>query len=223
MNKSESIAKLAEALSKMQSQLKNSEIDGENLDFDSKYSTLSAVWDACRTPLTNNGLSIIQIAVNLPEILDWVSIETILLHISGEWVSGVMSARLDKTDPQAVGSCVTYLRRYSLAAMCGISPADDDGNAATYKLSESSQSPSPSQKKMPVSTEMASDKQVKAIYAIIKARSPNTDHCLWVNDALGLLGKIEELENISPKTLTKDMVKNIFDKFKLLKWVKEEK
>jgi hypothetical protein len=231
MNKSDSIIELAKALSKMQSQVKNSEMDGENPYFGNRYSTLSSIWDACRTPLTENGLSILQTAVSLPGMEEWVSIETTLLHISGEWVSGVMSAKMGKFDPQAVGSCVTYLRRYSLAAICGISPADDDDGNATvikgsiekYEYNKDLQQNDNTYNTEIIKEDMASDKQVKAIYAIIKARLPNTDHCLWINDALGLLGKEEELERVSSKTVTKDMVKKIFDKFILLGWVKNDK
>jgi len=131
MNKSETIGKLTEALSKAQSQIEGSRMDGDNPFFKSRYSTLASVWDACRIPLTDNGLAVVQTATFIPEHPEIVAIETTLSHVSGEFVTGIMVARPTKPDPQSVGSCVTYLRRYSLAAICGISPEDDDGNAAT--------------------------------------------------------------------------------------------
>ncbi len=222
MNKSETIAKIAEAVSKMQSQIKRSELDGENPYYNSKYSTLSAVWDACRTPLTDNGLSIIQTAVSPPAVEDWISIETTLMHESGEWVSGIMSAKLAKFDPQTVGSCVTYLRRYSLAAICGISPDEDDDGNATIQYEKDNIKTIPVPPDVTV-TEMASDKQIKAIYAIIHSKQPNLDKVTFVNEALGLLGTPEELKHISTNTVTKDMVKKIFDKFKIFGWIKEDK
>jgi hypothetical protein len=67
---------------------------------------------------------------------------------------------------------------------------------------------------------MASEAQVKAIHAIISAKSPDSDHLLWVNDALGLIGKEEELEHVSMETITRDMAQNLFNKFETLKWSK---
>lgn len=129
MNKSESIAELSKALSKTQSEIKGAVMDSSNPFFKSKYADLTSVWEACRKPLTDNGLAIIQTGIiDNPER---VAIETTLIHSSGEWISGIMSAKPVKDDPQAIGSCVTYLRRYSLSALVGICPEDDDGNAAT--------------------------------------------------------------------------------------------
>ena len=67
---------------------------------------------------------------------------------------------------------------------------------------------------------MASEAQVKAIHAIITAKSPDSDHLLWVNDALGLIGKEEELEHVSIETITREMAQNLFNKFETLKWSK---
>ena len=222
MNKSETIAKLAEAVSKMQSQIKKSEMDGENPYYNSKYSTLSAVWDSCRAPLTDNGLSIIQTAVSPPAVEDWISIETTLMHESGEWVSGIMSAKLLKFDPQTVGSCVTYLRRYSLAAICGISPDEDDDGNATIQYEKDNTDPVVVPQGVKI-VEMASEKQIKAIHAIIHANQPNLNKVTFVNEILGLLGKPEELKHVSEDTVTKDMARKIFDKFKDFGWTKEAK
>jgi hypothetical protein len=62
-----------------------------------------------------------------------VTVETVLAHKSGEWMRGTSAAPVVKADPQGVGSAITYLRRYSLAAVCGIAQEDDDGNAASHK------------------------------------------------------------------------------------------
>jgi hypothetical protein len=131
MHKSDNIGELAKALSKTQSEIKGAVLDSENPFFKSKYADLTSVWEACRKPLTDNGLAVIQTGVCLPEHPERVAIETTLIHSSGEWMSGVISARPTKDDPQSLGSCVTYLRRYSLSALVGICPEDDDGNAAT--------------------------------------------------------------------------------------------
>jgi hypothetical protein len=141
MLKSETIGKLTEALSKAQACIKGAITDSENPYFKSRYADLSSVWEACRIPLTDNGLAIIQTSTFWPENPEMVVIETTLSHSSGEFVTGVMAAKPVKPDPQSIGSCVTYLRRYSLAAICGVAPEDDDGNAATGKTQEKKPEP----------------------------------------------------------------------------------
>jgi hypothetical protein len=60
-----------------------------------------------------------------------VGVETILMHASGEWIKGEpFFLPVNKADAQGFGSCATYARRYSLAAISGVAPEDDDGNAA---------------------------------------------------------------------------------------------
>lgn len=131
MNQSESIAELSTALAKAQGVMEGASKDSSNPFFKSKYADLSAVWDACRKPLADNGLSVVQTADFIPEHPDMVCIETILCHSSGEWIKGRLAVKPVKPDPQSVGSCITYLRRYSLQSMVGIAPEDDDGNAAS--------------------------------------------------------------------------------------------
>ena len=133
MNKSDTIGELTKALAKAQACIKGALTDSENPFFKSKYADLSSVWDACRKPLTDNGLAVIQTSSFLPDHPEMVVIETTLSHSSGEFVAGILVAKPIKPDPQSIGSCITYLRRYSLAAICGVSPEDDDGNAATGK------------------------------------------------------------------------------------------
>lgn len=124
---SESLGKLADALAKAQGQIRGAIKDSENPFFKSSYADLAAVWDACREPLSKNGLSIIQTTdMQNNEVL----LVTTLVHSSGEFIRGVYPIRPVKPDPQSMGSAVTYARRYALQAMVGIAPEDDDGNAA---------------------------------------------------------------------------------------------
>ena len=129
---SPTIGKLADALSKAQGEIKGAIKDSTNPFFKAGYSTLCSVWECCREPLSKNGLAIVQIP---HESDQQVIIETILMHTSGEWVSGKISMKPVKTDPQSIGSAMTYARRYALSAMVGVAPIeeDDDGNAATGK------------------------------------------------------------------------------------------
>lgn len=131
METSATIGKLAEALSKAQGVIEGAAKGSDNPFFKSKYADLSAVWDACRKPLSDNNLSIVQTSDFLPEHPEMVVIETILCHSSGEWMKGRLAVKPVKSDPQSVGSCITYLRRYSLQSIVGIAPEDDDGNAAS--------------------------------------------------------------------------------------------
>ena len=133
-NKSESIIKLAEALSKAQGQIKGAIKDASNPFFKSDYSTLHAVWEACRKPLSDNGLAVVQLPT---ESADFVCLETILMHSSGEWISGKIQMKPVKNDPQSIGSCLTYARRYALSAIVGIAPLeDDDGEGAVGRQKE---------------------------------------------------------------------------------------
>lgn len=125
---SESINEIASALSKAQAQIEASEKDGKNPHFNSRYSSLAAVWDACRIPLTSNGLSVCQ---GLSNEDGKIKCTTILLHSSGQFIKSELSMAPQQSTPQAAGSCSTYLRRYSLQAIVGVAPDDDDGNEAS--------------------------------------------------------------------------------------------
>ena len=129
MTRSESIAALAAALSKAQSAMTGAKKDSINPHFKSKYADLASVWDACREPLTKNGLSVIQMP-GKDETGYYV--ETVLAHSSGEFVSCKLHIVPIKDDPQGLGSSITYARKYALAAIAGIAPddSDDDGEAA---------------------------------------------------------------------------------------------
>ncbi len=128
MNKSESIAALAAALSKAQGEMKGAKKDSANPFFKSKYADLASVVEAIREPLTKNGLSYIQLTE--PSEKEEVRVETVLMHGSGEWVSGITAVPVTKADAQGYGSAMTYARRYGLQSICGIPAEDDDGNAA---------------------------------------------------------------------------------------------
>ena len=60
-------------------------------------------------------------------------VETIIMHESGEFISGEFLLKCSKNDPQGMGSAITYARRYGLQSACGIPSEDDDGNAASAK------------------------------------------------------------------------------------------
>jgi hypothetical protein len=127
MNKSESISALAASLAAAQSEIENATKGSINPHFKSRYADLAEVINTVRPVFSKHGLSIIQI----PSFADGLaSVETVLLHKTGEWISGVCFAPVGKNDAQGVGSALTYLRRYSAAAFAFVAQEDDDGNAA---------------------------------------------------------------------------------------------
>lgn len=100
-----------------------------NPHFKSRYADLSACVEAVIDGLNNNGIALIQMT---HECSDGVIVETVFIHESGEQLSaGKLHVPAVKQDAQAYGSALTYARRYSLMAACGIAPEDDDGNKAT--------------------------------------------------------------------------------------------
>jgi len=127
MNRSDTIIEFAKALSAAQADIGGALKSSENPFFKSSYADLASVWDACREPLTKNRLSVIQSPSAEGNI---VSVETVLMHASGEWVSCELTTQIKDMNPQAVGTGITYLRRYGLAAMVGIAQVDDDGESA---------------------------------------------------------------------------------------------
>lgn len=126
---SPTIGKLVAALSKAQGQMKSALKDSDNPSFESKYADLASVWDACRDPLSKNGLAVIQRSFSTDGAV--IVLNTILAHESGEWISGTLNMMPVVNDPQGIGSCLTYARRYALSSMVGICPEDDDGNKAS--------------------------------------------------------------------------------------------
>lgn len=118
------------ALAKAQSEMQTAGLSAENPYFKTRYADLAAIVKASRPALTKNGLSIIQQIITSDE--GHTYLHTLLCHTSGQWVESRVRVVPSKTDVQSMGSYITYLRRYSIAALCGIvtSDEDDDGNLA---------------------------------------------------------------------------------------------
>ena len=173
MPTSTSIAALAAALVKAQSAMGGAKKDSTNPHFKMAYADLASVWDACRAPLANAGLSIVQL---VSSDATHAIIETILAHSSGEWVSSVLHVPAIKTikksagkdlpevlievkpDAQTLGSAITYGRRYALAAIVGVCPADDDGEAAVARPTQRTQPAQRAQEPDDVPMKHAGDK-----------------------------------------------------------------
>ena len=129
MNLEHSTPELFAALAKMQGEVENATKGSLNPHFKSKYADLAEVLNTVRPVLAANGLSVIQ----SPSFDGAVChVTTTLAHASGGYITGTMSCVPAKQDGQGVGSSTTYLRRYSLAAVCGIAQEDDDGNSSAH-------------------------------------------------------------------------------------------
>lgn len=130
MHKSDSIDALAAALAKAQAKIESATKSAKNPFYKSSYADLPAVWEACRKPLTDNGLSVVQLTDTSE---NGTVLESVLMHSSGQWISCHYPIKAVKDDPQSMGSALTYSRRYSLMALVGIVAdfEDDDGNAAS--------------------------------------------------------------------------------------------
>lgn len=140
MKRSETIDQLACALALAQGQMEGALKASSNPFFKSKYADLKSVWEACRAPLSNNGLSVVQSpeirqpseaaqlagAVVAPEVV----VTTVLAHLSGQYIENTLSMWPKDNSPQAIGSCISYARRYALASMVGVYQADDDAESA---------------------------------------------------------------------------------------------
>ena len=130
MKSSESITKIASALVKAQGELNAVHKDGNNPHFRSKYATLQNIVESTRDTLRKHGLAVVQTFSETDG--SYISLNTTLLHESGEYISGTFSMRPSKVDPQGLGSATTYARRYALSAILGIvTDEDDDGNMAS--------------------------------------------------------------------------------------------
>lgn len=127
--RSETLGKLAEALSKAQGQMKPAKKDSINPHFKSHYADLASCWAAIREPLASNGLALVQTLETDPS---GVTVETTLLHSSGEFLAESTWLPVNQKTPQGYASSFSYARRYALSAMVGLSSEeDDDGNAAS--------------------------------------------------------------------------------------------
>lgn len=127
---SQEIKELISSLAKAQRVMKPAIYNKVNPHFKSRYADFASCMEACRIPLSDNGIAVIQSC----ETIDGkISLITILAHISGQWIKSEFPIIPSKMDSQAIGSAMTYAKRYSLCGMIGIvadEEGDDDGEAA---------------------------------------------------------------------------------------------
>lgn len=131
LTQSAQIDQLASALADAQADLGTVLKQSQNDAFGSKYADLTKVWEAFQRVGPRHGLSVVQMPGHFDASSRTMSMSVRLMHNSGQWLGGDMSMPLSRSDAHAYGSACTYARRYSLAALIGICPHDDDGNEAS--------------------------------------------------------------------------------------------
>jgi hypothetical protein len=136
-----SFSKVAAALVKAQREFGPALKSSSNPHFKSRYADLAACVEAVIEGLNNNGIALMQ---RVSSYDSGVVVETVFVHESGEVINcGQLQVPATKQDAQGYGSALTYARRYSLMAACGIAPEDDDGNAASKRPSAAPAAPAP--------------------------------------------------------------------------------
>jgi len=130
MEKSESIIEIAKALIGFHKEVGKLKKIATNPFFKSSYAPISEILEALNEPLTNNGLTFVQ----FPDGEN--NLDSLIMHESGEWISGSYYMKPVKEDPQAFGSVITYQRRYALCAIFGLGDEDDDANKGTVAKKE---------------------------------------------------------------------------------------
>lgn len=125
---SESIGKITAAILNVQRAVDHVAKGASNPHYGNTYADLNTFLHALRGPLAEHGVTMVQ-----GPGMDGshVTVDTLLVHSSGEWIRNRAAAPMQKNDPQGAGSAITYLRRYSLAALFAVPQEDDDGNAAS--------------------------------------------------------------------------------------------
>lgn len=198
MEKSDSIASLAKALAMAQAVIKNPIKSSENSHFKSKYADLAEVLDMVRPALSSNGLSVTQMPGYDNGL---VTVTTMLMHESGEYICHTSASPINKQDAQGVGAATTYLRRYGLAAVAGVAQDDDDANSVSNLPPPRQQPQRAVQPSLTASKAVSNDAIGKATTLAASIKSAKTID--EVNNLAVMAGAIEQLPaNLSERLKT---------------------
>lgn len=209
--------KLFAALAKAQAEIKTALKDAANPFFNAKYADLASVWEACRGPLTKNGLCVTQLLDCTSD--GWIVLNTILGHESGEFLESCAPIRPAQPTPQGMGSAITYMRRYSLAAIVGVAPEedDDDGNLASGKqqppkITSKPKEPSILKPVAPLAVPIPDEEPLKKIKLVTQEQIVRlytiAKECSWTHEMV-----IYHLKDRLHKTSSKDLRQAEYDQF----------
>lgn len=181
-------APLAKALVAAQKATESIKKAAENDHFKTSYADLAHVVQGVVPALNDAGVAVVQMPTFDGTI---VGVTTVFLHETGSSLTGTLHLRPSKTDPQGVGSAITYARRYALLAMAGGAPEDDDGNAAS--------GPGPNQRADPKPPTLA--ERADRLEATLKAVKPEEIEKAWgLGSAVLALLSVEMPERLAELT-----------------------
>lgn len=187
---SDQLDQLYSALAKAQQEMETALTDSNNPFFKSKYADLTSIVKASRPYLTKNGLSVIQRVMT--DDSGNMYLYTRLAHMSGQWIESKMPINPTKTDIQAIGSYITYLKRYNLSAIVGVATDDandDDGENAMDRNKKM-------QAKVDNSSEVITEEKVKYLSDLVR-KIPEDKQIDEINKLLSQfnINEIKELKN----------------------------
>lgn len=188
MRRSEAFNEIAGALAKAQAKIepapadKTGKVKSDKANYEYYYADLAGVREACRGPLAENGIAVLQpVAVDGSK----VTVTTLLAHSSGQWFEADLTLMAPGTGAQQIGGAITYARRYGLAAMVGVAAEkDDDGEGDQRDRQRQESTAAKREAPRPLQAQAgsmdAADAQVdEALQAIEQAREPKTLETIW--------------------------------------------
>lgn len=189
------MSELYTALAKFQAQ--STTIPKTAQGYGYKYTPLDKIWDYIRKPLSECGLSVVQIPVSDPSSPTTIGVRTILAHSAGETIDGVCWARVESkkglSEAQCIGIAITYLRRYGLSAVLGLT-TDEDTDAAPLPHGAPSYKASAEPPKGKTDVELARDLAAKidAGKGTLEAALEYAEKQGWSQQALDVLNGVVE-------------------------------
>lgn len=208
---SKDIKDISVALIALQSELKEAPKNAVNPYFHSKYADLSSVISTAKDALTKNDLAITQLMEETDGSL--VKLTTMLVHKSGQYITSTITLRPKATDPQGMGSAITYARRYQYMAIIGMAAEDDDGATASDTTTQNNEGvgigavvPTAKQNTM---KPQATPKQVKFIITLLARKGKQLDRAkelykvehltdLTTAQASDMIDKLSKLPDVAP-------------------------
>lgn len=203
INKSQDITELAKALVEFHKKVKPIAKTSENPFFKSKYADLAEIISCTKKELGDCGLSIVQ---GSEPAVDGVTVTTLLIHTSGQWIESNLFLKAQKQDPQGFGSAYSYGRRYSYSGILNLSTEDDDGNIATHvktKLTEDEKLEMASGITLDKSLSQTATDSLMELAKIMHTKDPATDLKTWAQNIALKYFKVDNSAAIKKLETTK--------------------
>lgn len=215
LNESEQLNELYSALAKAQGEIELASADSKNPFFKSNYANLASIVKVSRQPLSKNGLAIIQRVQSNEN--NQMFLYTRLCHASGQWIEAKMPINPPKNDIQSIGSYITYLRRYNLASIVGITVGeeDDDGESAMPRNQKKEEKTNEETKSIEKPIEKITPSQIREIEKLL-FDLPDTDE-----KAVLKYCKVEELGEITNDKYDA-VIKNLIERNRKIKEARNE-